>query len=112
MFFVGATGQLLTLLLTVVLPFVFLFSAEQKTELLKETLLFDNIQTQQETVSFENDSFQIHFDFVENLQDIKIGFEDTFIQKIPFTKVRVKWKSFCAESSGNKAPPVTNCFSC
>lgn len=112
MFFVGATGQILTLILTVCLPFVFLFSAEQKTELIKETLLFENIQTQQEIVSFESNSFQIHFDSVENLQAIKIGFEDTFIQKTPLTKVRIKWKSFCAESSGNKAPPVTYCFAC
>ncbi len=112
MFFVGATGQILTLILTVCLPFVFLFSAEPKADLLKETLLFENIQIQQEIVSFENNLFQIHFDSVENVHDTKIGFEDTFIQKIPITMILLKWKSFCAESSGNKAPPAYNCFSC
>ena len=112
MFFVGSTGQILTLILTVCLPFVFLFSAEPKANLLNETLLFENIQIQQEIVSFENNSFQIHFNSVENLQDMKVCFEDTFIQKIPISKVRIKWKSFCVESSGNKAPPVTNCFAC
>ncbi len=112
MFFVGATGQILTLILTVCLPFVFLFSAEPKAELLAETLLFKNIQIQQEIVSFENNSFQIHFDSVENLQETKVCFEDTFIQKIPITKDLIKWKSFCTESSGNKAPPTYFCFSC
>jgi hypothetical protein len=112
MFFVGATGQLLTLILTVCLPFVFLFSSEQKIDLLKETMPFEHIQIQQEIVSFETNSFQIYFDSIENLQNINIGFEDTFIQKTTITKVRIKWNSFCAESSGNKAPPVTNCFAC
>ena len=45
MFFIGATGQLLTLILTVCLPFVFLFSAEPKTDLLKETLAFRRNQS-------------------------------------------------------------------
>ncbi len=112
MFFVGATGQILTLILTVCLPFVFLFSAEPKAELLKETLLFENIQIQHETFSFENNSFQIHIDSVENVDDTKIGFEDTFIQKTPIIKDLIRWKSFCAESSGNKAPPKFTCFSC
>ncbi len=105
MFFVGATGQILTLILTVCLPCVFLFSAEPKASLLNETLLFENIQIQQEILSFENNSFQINFNSVENLQDVKIAFEFTFIQKIPVTKDLIKWKSVCAESSGNKAPP-------
>ena len=112
MFFVGATGQLLTLVLTVCLPFVFLFSADPKSTLLNETLLFENIQIQQEIVSFETNTFQIHFDSVENLQETKLVFEDNFIQKPPITKFRIKWKSFCAESSGNKAPPVFPIFSC
>ncbi|GAB1450623.1 hypothetical protein MASR2M47_06790 [Draconibacterium sp.] len=110
MFFVGATGQLLTLLLTVCLPFVFLFTTQPKIELIDEALSFENIQIQQKIVSFENDSFLIQFDLVVNFQDIKIACEDTFIQKTPNSKVRIKWKSFCAESSGNKAPPATNCF--
>lgn len=112
MFFVGATGQILTLILTVCLPFVLLFSAEPKAELFKETLLFESIQIQQEIVSFENNSFQIHFNTVENIKDTKIDFEDTFIQKIPIKKDLIKWKSFCEESSGNKAPPTIYCFIC
>lgn len=112
MFFIGSTGQLLTLVLTVCLPFVFLFSAEPKANLINETLLFENIQIQQEIVSFENNSFEIHFDSVENLQETKVCFEDNFIHKIPNSKVRIKWKSFCIESSGNKAPPIFPVFSC
>ncbi len=108
MFFVGSTGQILTLILTVCLPFVFLVSSEPKAELLKDTLLFENIQIQHETFSFEYNSFQIQLAPSENDDDTKTWLEDTFIQKIPITKDLIKWKSFCAESSGNKAPPTFN----
>jgi hypothetical protein len=112
MFFVGATGQILTLILTVCLPFVFLFSAEPKSKLLKETLLFENIQIQHQNVSFDNNSFQIQLATVENVDDTKPWLEDTFIQKITIAKNLIKWKSFCAESSGNKAPPTFNRICC
>jgi hypothetical protein len=108
MFFVGATGQILTLILTVCLPFVFLFSAEPKSNILTETLQFENIQIHQEVVLAEGNSQQIHFDSIENLQNIFTEFEDSVIQKIHSKNVREKWKSFCAESSGNKAPPTFN----
>jgi len=112
MFFVGATGQLLTLILTVCLPCIFLFSAQPKTELLGETLLIEYHDSHQLITQVENSTFQIHFDFVENLQNIHTEFEDSSIQKIPHKKVRVKWKSFYAKSCGNKAPPAFHCFSC
>lgn len=112
MFFVGSTGQLLTLILTVCLPMVLLFSAEPKTELLKETLLFETIQIQHEIVSFENNASQIHFDSIENLQKPKIDFEENIILKTPIPKDKTKWKSIYTKSSGNKAPPVFPVFSC
>ncbi len=112
MFFVGATGQILTLILTVCLPFVFLFSAEPKAAVYNKTLLSESIQIRQEIISFENNSFQIHFDSTEIAKDTKIDFTDTFIQKISITKNLLKFESFCTESSGNKAPPNIYCFSC
>mgnify|MGYP000979424242 CR=1 FL=1 len=81
MFFVGATGQLLTLILTVCLPCVFLFSAQPKAELKNETLLFEHHQNQQQLTSLENSSLQIHFDSIENIQDTDIVFENSHIKK-------------------------------
>lgn len=112
MFFVGATGQLLTLVLTVCLPFVFLFTAQPKTELLNNNLLLKHHGCHQQITSIENNSFEIHFDSIDNLQDIDIEFEDSFIKKFHCKKFQEKWKSFYLESSGNKAPPAFHCFSC
>ena len=112
MFFVGATGQILTLILTVCLPYVFLFSAGPKANLLNETFFFENIQIQQETVSFGNNSFQTGIDSVKNIDETYADYEDSLNQKNPDTKNRIKWKFFCTESSGNKAPPAFNWFYC
>jgi len=112
MFFVGATGQLLTLILTVCLPFVFLVSSQPKTELLQETLNFETRINQQEVSSPEISCFVIDLNCTDKFQDNDIEVSDIFIQKIPPTEFRVKWKSFYTESSGNKAPPSFHCFSC
>lgn len=111
MFFVGATGQLLTLILTVCLPFVFLVSAQPKTELLHETLNFETQITQLE-VSAPEISCEFDLNCTDKHQDIDIEFNEIFIQKMHPPEFRVKWKSFYTESSGNKAPPVFSCFSC
>lgn len=108
MFFVGATGQILTLILTVCLPFVFLFSAEPKPNILSETLLFENIQIRQEVVLEESNSHLIHFHSIDNFLNIFTGFEDSVIKKIHFKNVRKKWKSPFFANSGNKAPPTFN----
>lgn len=112
MFFVGATGQLLTLILTVCLPFVFLFSAQPKTELLNNNLLFKHHECHQQVSSIENNSVQIHFDSIDIIQNIDIEFEDSSIKKFHCGNFQVKWKSFYLESSGNKAPPIFHSFSC
>lgn len=112
MFFIGATGQFLTLILSVCLSFVFLFSAGPKTSLLTETFFFENIQIQQETVSFGNNSFQTGIDSIENIDETKVGFENSLLQKVSDTKKLFKWKSFWVESSGNKAPPAFNWIYC
>lgn len=112
MFFVGATGQLITLILTVCLPFVFMVSYQPKTELPKEKLLIENHKNHEEVPSLAISPFDLIFDGPEILQNTGTGFEGSFVQKIPHQKFKVKWKSFYADSSGNKAPPCFSCFSC
>jgi len=111
MFFVGATGQLLTLILTVCLPFVFLVSAQPKTDLLQETLNFETQIIRQEISAAETLCFESDFDCTDNFQGMDIEFNEIFIQKIHPPEFLVKWKSFYTESSGNKAPPAHS-FSC
>lgn len=112
MFFIGATGQILTLILSVCLPFVFLFSAGPKANLLTEPFFFENIQVQQETVYFGNNSFQTGIELDESMDETNADFEDSRNQKIPDTKNQVNWKLFFSESSGNKAPPAFHWFYC
>lgn len=112
MFFVGATGQLLTLILTVCLPFVLLVSAQPKTELLQETLNFETQIIQLEVSSSVINCFVFDLNCADKLQNNEIEVNEIFIQKIHPPEFRVKWKSFYTESSGNKAPPVFSCFSC
>jgi hypothetical protein len=112
MFFVGATGQLLTLILTVCLPFVFLVSVQPKTEQIQETFNFETQIIRQEVSAPEISCFELDFDCPDKFQDIDIEFKEIFIQKMHPPEFRVKWKSFYTENSGNKAPPVINCFSC
>lgn len=112
MFFVGATGQLLTLILTVCLPFVFLVSSQPKSQLLQKTLNLENRITQQEVSSPEIGCFVIDLNCADKFQYNYTEFKELFIQKIQLYEFRVKWNSFVTESSGNKAPPIFNCFGC
>ena len=112
MFFVGATGQLLTLILTVCLPFVFLVSSQPKLEVLQETVNFENQKKQQVITYSEITSPDFIFTTIEKDQIISIEVEGLVIQKMHPPEVREKWKSFYTESSGNKAPPVFSCFFC
>ncbi|HSO87331.1 MAG TPA: hypothetical protein VLQ91_12310, partial [Draconibacterium sp.] len=91
MFFVGATGQLLTLMLTVCLPFVFLVSSQPKAELLEETLNFENRIIQQEVSAPEINSFILDLNFADKFEDIKFEAKEVFTQKMPPTEFRVKW---------------------
>lgn len=105
MFFVGATGQLLTLLLTVCLPLVFLVSGHQKIEIQQSNLNLEIQQNHQNISSFELDSSDSFVHFSAEIQDNCIEIENSDFQKIPLEKFKVKWKSFCLNDSGNKAPP-------
>jgi hypothetical protein len=112
MFFVGATGQLLTLILTVCLPFVFLLSGQPKNELLQEKALFDIQNNHQEITSTTINSLELSVYFDENIENINFKVDDSYVKKLPPKSYRIKWKSFYTESSGNKAPPAFHCFSC
>lgn len=112
MFFVGATGQLLTLILTVCLPFVFLVSTHPKTELVQKTLNFETKITHQEIPAPEINCFTFDLEIADKVQYTDIQNNEVFIQKMHPPGFRVKWKSYYTESSGNKAPPVFSCYSC
>ena len=107
MFFVGATGQLLTLILTVCLPFVFLFSAQPKTELLNDSLLIKNLGFKQQITTVENIFTDIQIESIDNIPASPPDLEESIFKKLPINNFHVKWKSFYLESSGNKAPPAT-----
>ena len=106
MFFVGATGQLLTLILTVCLPFVFLFSAQPKTEILNDTLLLNKFEIKQQVTSLENNSIEFHKETIINETVNWPLPEMTLVKDYHCEKFREKWKSIYLKSSGNKAPPA------
>ena len=113
MFFVGATGQILTLILTVCLPFVFLVSGNQKIEVESPSNYLVVNQNQIEVSSFEIGTFNYTADFVYEEKCNLFAIDDfPIIQEFPVDNFHVRWKSVYAKSSGNKAPPVSPCFSC
>ncbi|MBT3384948.1 MAG: hypothetical protein HN778_12600 [Prolixibacteraceae bacterium] len=109
MFFVGATGQLLTLILTVSLPLVFLVSGHQKIDVQQNKLNFEIQQNYLKISSFENDTFDYFLNYFTEYQCTVFNIEDSDFKKIPPEKIKVKWKSFCLNDSGNKAPPISIC---
>ena len=108
MFFVGATGQLLTLILTVCLPFVFLFSAQPKTEMLNDSLLINNQELHQQFSSIENISVDHQIETIENIMVSLPDLEESIFKKLPPDYTHIKWKSVHLKSSGNKAPPASS----
>ena len=113
MFFVGATGQLLTLILTVCLPFVFLLSGNQKLEVQSPTNYVSIVQIHEEMVSHEISTTDYKADFIKEEKNCHFEFDDFLTkQEFPDYNFHVKWKSVYSKSSGNKAPPVFLSFSC
>lgn len=108
MFFVGATGQLLTLILTVCLPFVFLMSGQQKNLLLSNSNpavefhknLDKDIQESNDSVDFETLSFTAYQD-----QPIRFEYFSPPPTKIADNGFCLLQKTIVPGSSGNKAPP-------
>jgi hypothetical protein len=111
MFFIGITGQLITLILTVCLPFVFLVSSQPKKGLPEKAIQFEVQKNLQPSNCAKIYSTKIVFSLSAQLQKLKIEIEKPFIQKHTLPKVLVRLKSFYTKSSGNKAPPVICYFS-
>lgn len=114
MFFVGATGQILTLILTVCLPCVLLVTGNQKIEVQPSANNF-TVTLQVQELSF-NESTTFSFT-TESASDESNHFIFNFehfpeIKQFPADNHHVKWKSVYSTSSGNKAPPVILSFHC
>lgn len=108
MFFVGATGQILTLILTVCLPFVLIFSGNQKIEVQSQANLVLVNQSVQEILitSYGTNDHLVDFAADATL-NLSFRFEDIpDIHIFPPDFAHTKWKSVYSSSSGNKAPPV------
>lgn len=114
MFFVGATGQILTLILTVCLPFVLLVSGNQKIDVQSPSnYLIVNQEVQRLSFS-EKSVFCYATELVVDETSNSIFKFDDFpeINQFPPDNIHVKWKSVYSTSSGNKAPPVIFSFNC
>jgi hypothetical protein len=110
MFFVGATGQLLTLILTVCLPFIFILSGHQNIKITNSSLQPEVNQIQHK-ISYREINVVSYSEAI-SVEDHHCNFiiEDCRSNKIPLREFNVKRESLYIDSSGNKAPPVFNCF--
>lgn len=107
MFFIGATGQILTLFLTVFLPFVFLVSGHQKI-ICKEHNNYNRIDIQNK-ISLEDIDEKIikysTFNKVFQYHEELIQLEISDILKFPTKNIRVDKNHPFNKLPGNKAPP-------
>ncbi len=110
MFFVGATGQLLTLILTVCLPFVFFLSGPRNIEISDSSLQIEVRQIQHEVIHNEIDSVSYSEANAAESQLCNLVIDNCTCEKIPLREFNVKRESFYIDSSGNKAPPVFHYF--
>jgi len=110
MFFVGATGQLLTLILTVCLPFVFFLSGNQSINITDSSLQIEVRQVQHEIAFNEVNTVSPSETSATEIQHYNFIAETHLYKKIPLREFNIKQDLFYIESSGNKAPPVFHCF--
>jgi len=110
MFFVGASGQLITLILTVCLPFILILSGNKEIDFQQNTGGFSIYQNQAENSFFNSNTFHCDHNFYDETQNNNIEVLDFDVIKLPHFNFRVKWKSFYHNNSGNKAPPTSNYF--
>lgn len=110
MFFVGATGQLLTLILTVCLPFVFFISGHQNINLSNSSLKIEVRQVQHEVINHQVKVVAYDDLILAESQHRNFISEKYNQNKIPLREFIVKRRLFYIDSSGNKAPPVFHCF--
>lgn len=106
MFFVGITGQFITLILTVCLPFMLLASLKPATVDPAKQLNTEVQKTDYSPQFGKINSFNSDFGIETNLQVFNFEFEELFFRKIHFPEFRLKWKLYYTLSSGNKAPPL------
>ncbi len=112
MFFVGATGQIITLVLTVSLPFILFLSGNHKLNIEQPTLSFDIHQDHQENSSSDFTSYKFEQNYSAEIYKKNIKIEESVFIKIPHSQFKVKQKLICLDYSGNKAPPTSTVFFC
>lgn len=113
MFFVGATGQLITLLLTVCLPLVLLLSGNPQVDVQSPANYFSSVQIQHVITVTEKATVQQAAGFVKTETQQPFVFHDRRVkQKIPLYNSFITWNADFSASSGNKAPPSIFTFSC
>jgi hypothetical protein len=112
MFFVGITGQLITLMLSVCLPIVFLVSSHSKSALPGKTVQIEIQKNLNSSNSVKISSVKIEVNFALHIQNIKFEIAEIFNRKIQLQEFNLKWQLLYAESPENKAPPVIRFYSC
>lgn len=109
MFFVGVTGQLLTLILTVDLPFMSLSSDNGNVEFAQQTLQIEAHPVHSEVASADLVSF-CNDQSITDVDKAFLVFHEfrakCFLQK----SFLGKWKTIFFRSSGNRAPPLIPFF--
>lgn len=108
MFFIGATGHLVTLLLTVVLPLIFFYSGQQRLPDLQEQVqVTKQVQFEQKN----HNDYSVETEFCAVVKQHKIQFKECkcLCGEILPPKFLVLWKTPVLFYSGNKAPPVLLC---
>lgn len=104
MFFVGATGHILTLLLTVLLPFILLIGGNKNIDLPNHHF---HTEVKRFTLKTEiNSQYHLAQVFIdEKREDSKVSVFEKKPGKITLPKFQVLWKCNLLLCSGNKAPP-------
>lgn len=109
MFFVGATGQILTLILSVCLPMVFLCSGKPTDFVSQEFVIFSpqNISAEVITVNYEQAGIELNI--IKEEKQTNSDFAKQIVSKILLWTIDDVPDLFYIQNSGNKAPPVSHC---
>jgi hypothetical protein len=105
MFIIGATGQIITLILTVILPMLMLVPRHPKVEVITSYPKLEIHQSHNnplvnilQTADFSDD-IRVKKQLLPVVFNNQGNLNDTAQNK------KVKWKTFYLHDSGNKAPP-------
>jgi hypothetical protein len=105
MFIIAATGQILTLILTVILPMMMLVTRHPKVEV-KNSYSKSEIHQSHDNllvINFQKVDFPDDIRVKKQLVPVVINYQENLNDKAQNKKV--KWKTFYFHDSGNKAPP-------